>query len=98
MAMSMLHENLNDVSRRIMGVCFIASLDGTVTKNIRVLQSKSTNISMKNLQDSVNVRESDQIGSVIDLLRFSPNSFATFQTRSDLKFDKPSYASYGFLL
>lgn len=48
MAMSMLDENLNDVSRRIMDVCFIATLDGTVTKNIRVLQIKLTNISMQN--------------------------------------------------
>lgn len=52
---------------------------------------------MKNLQDAVNVREPHQIGRVIDLLCLSPHS-ATFQTRSDLKFDKPSYALYGFLL
>lgn len=51
MATSMLHENLNDVSRRIMDVCFIASLDGTVAENIRVLRIKLTNISMKNLHE-----------------------------------------------
>lgn len=78
MAMSMLDENLNDVSRRIMDVCFIASPDGTVTKNITVLQIKLTNISMKNLQDAVNVREPDQIGRVIDLLRFPPTLLQHF--------------------